>query len=164
MIVIKSVADCWQIENDDHRRLITKLAIEEFFTPEYVRYYELNPDYIDDMSYVVYIQSGDDVTRNIPGLNDSEMGLLCMSNIWSGGRQEPGWCWEEVNHLEDVGLFQIYIQINNELGITYFVPDDEHTNEDLKTALLAAVECKVKQENGGTIQVPVKLTLLKQDT
>jgi len=139
MLEIRSVADCLQIENNDHRQLITRLAKEVLFTPEYVRHYELNPQLKDDMGYAVYIQKGDDVTRGIPGLNDSEMGLLCMSSIWSG-IDEPGWCWESVIHHEDVGLFEIYIQINNELGITYFVPDDEHINEDLKVALLKAVD------------------------
>lgn len=134
MITIKSVADCDQIENPDHRALLKKHA-EVLFTSDYIRHFEDSPEFADDMSYMIYFNKYDDVTKGIPHLPDIGMGLLCLSEVWSGSTPEPGWCWEAVTRYDNEGLYEITIVINNELTVGYFVSDDEFLNRELKDAM-----------------------------
>lgn len=133
MITIRSIEDCNQIENANHRRIITQKA-KDLFTKEYLEYYNEHPDADLDFSYFVYFNRYDDITKGVPHLSDGGRGLLCEETIWTG-TLEPGWCWEDVAYYEDSSLYEIVIVINNELTVGYFVADGEFINQELKTVL-----------------------------
>jgi len=138
MLIIKAKADCSQITNQAHRVIAVQLC-ENLYTEEYEFYFLFNPKALCDRCYFVYIENEkDDITKDIPHLNNSERGLLCQTALF--GDDSPGWCWEDVRHYKEACLFEIIIIINNELGVGYFVPDDAHINSELKTAILQRLE------------------------
>lgn len=127
MIVIKSLDDCIEIDSAEHRRTISDIALD-IFSVFYI--------YPEDTPCIVYIQNKtDDITSGVPHLSDTGRGLLCVSDIWSDGIQQPGWCWEDVRYHDESDLYEILVLVNNELSVGYFIPNDEDVNAELKSAM-----------------------------
>lgn len=132
MIAIKYKSDLNKISNVRHRVVLRNVLSNLDAT---VSEYNLEPWNPDENGYSIYIQNlKDDITKDVPHLNNSEEGLLCFGTI----TQDPphiGWCWEAVTYFEKAKLYEIVIIMNDDFGIGYYVPNDEFINKRLKEAL-----------------------------
>lgn len=132
MITIKYKSDLEKIVNEKHREILADVLSN---LDTVVSEHNLEPWNPDEQGYSIYIENQkDDITKDVPHLNNSEEGLLCFGTI----TQDPphiGWCWEVVTYLEKANLYEIVILMNDEFGIGYYVPNDEFINKRLKEAL-----------------------------
>jgi hypothetical protein len=127
MLEIRSAADADRIMNTHHREIVKRgqQSIDDIYA-------NYKPE---NKPFSVYIEEKDDITKGVPNLNDSEMGLLCMGTVQEGAPAEPGWCWESVWFFEDVNMYSILILMNDDFGVEYFVPNYPTLNPILKLAL-----------------------------
>jgi len=149
MIEVRSVKDCFKIKDLNHRKII-----KNYIRIIYLAYAGDSRDSLreylkqanTERQGVIYFDKDDDMSKDIPHLNNSEFGLYCISNIWTDKEIEYGWCWEHVTWHKWCNIFSILVLMNDDFGMWYMFPDGDYLNLEFRNALMKACDIIVNKE------------------
>jgi hypothetical protein len=132
VIVVRRPEDADKIANENHRAILKRIAVAM------CEAYSDSKE--EDIPFSVYFEIGDDVTKGVPSLSDSEYGLLCKGTLFDGEPQKPGWCWENVIYHAWAKIFEVIIIMNDDFAAGYFVQDTSDMDPELRDALQSQME------------------------
>jgi hypothetical protein len=129
MIIVKNHKDLERIKNEAHRSVVSAFLCNVL---EPIQEYANEP--IDDIGYAVYIEPWDFPYASVQFYR----GTLHHFDFWEDVFNQ----WENVDKIED--LYSVLHLVNDDFGITYFIPDCNAS--DGWSSIYAALEAEASKE------------------